>query len=237
MPDFACGTCGKTFSLKQSVLDKYPGWTPRTCMGCKKKGGGKRSSSSYSGKSDPEKGRSYARRNQARKRKVSAPSATIEENLTTTEVLARYSGGPQTGLFTDGGCTPNPGPGGWGVVWVEDGKIQQQKHGHDASTTNNRMELTAIIEALELLDDDAEVTLFSDSMLCINTLTKWAAGWEKNGWKRKQGEVKNLDLVQRAYALVQAHPNVTLQHVKAHSGQLWNEYADSLATAWRREEV
>jgi len=154
--------------------------------------------------------------------------------LTPEEVLARYSGGPDTGIFTDGSCDPNPGPGGWGLVWVEAGQIREERNGREADTTNNRMELRALIEALELLAEDARVTVYSDSQLCVKTVNEWAAGWERRGWKRKSGPIKNLDLVQRLWALAQAHPGVEFKWIKAHDGSLWNEYADALASAYQR---
>jgi ribonuclease HI len=158
-------------------------------------------------------------------------------SLTVAEVLKRYREGPQNGIFTDGGARPNPGPGGWGMVYVVDGKIVDQRHGNDPDTTNNRMELTALIQAYSALPRDAEVDIYSDSELCVNTINKWAAGWERRGWKRKDGPIKNLELVQQLYALHKEHPKVVLKWIKAHNGWLWNEYADSLATAWTRSEV
>ena len=150
------------------------------------------------------------------------------------EVLDRYHDGPQTGVFTDGSCEGNPGPGGWGFVWVEDGQVIVEKSGHDPATTNNRMELTALIEAYRVLPRDAEITVYSDSQLCVNTITQWAAGWEKRGWKRKSGPIANLELVKELYTLANHHPRVTLQWIKAHDGSLWNEYADVLASSWLR---
>lgn len=152
-------------------------------------------------------------------------------------VLERYSDGPQTGVFTDGGARPNPGPGGWGVVWVENGKIKAQEHGADPSTTNNRMELTALIAALRLLPVEAKVEVFTDSELCVNTINQWAKSWERNGWKRKSGPIANLDLVKELYTLKQQRPNANLKWIKAHDGSLWNEYVDSLASAWTRNEL
>ena len=149
----------------------------------------------------------------------------------------RYQGGPQDGVFTDGSCSGNPGPGGWGFVWVRDGEVIAEEHGHDPETTNNRMELVALIRALEALPASEHVALYSDSKLVIDTLTKWARGWERNGWRRKTGEVKNVDLVRRAWALVQERPHVELRWIKAHDGSLWNEYADALATAYMRQTV
>lgn len=164
-------------------------------------------------------------------------SASRELNLTTAQVLERFAAGPQTGVFTDGACTGNPGPGGWGAVFVRDGAVVARRHGHDPATTNNRMELKAVIEGLRLLSPGDEVTLYSDSQLVVNTLTKWAAGWKERGWRRKEGEVKNLDLVQEAYALLLERPRVRVQWLRAHDGTRWNEYADSLATAFLRDQV
>ncbi|MFN8639556.1 MAG: ribonuclease H [Dehalococcoidia bacterium] len=159
---------------------------------------------------------------------------------TTAEVLARYSDGPQTGVFTDGSCSGNPGPGGWGVVFVREGKVAAQLHGHDPSTTNNRMELTALIEGLKLLEpgtDAPSTPIYTDSRLVVDTITKWAAGWERLGWRRSTGPVANVELVREAYALAKARPRVSVQWIRAHDGSLWNEYADALATAYMRAEV
>ena len=152
-------------------------------------------------------------------------------------MLARYDGGPTSGLFTDGSCSGNPGPGGWGVVYVLEGEILAERHGQDPSTTNNRMEFTAMIEALRLVGPNEPVDVHTDSRLVVDTITKWAAGWERRGWRRRDGEVKNLELVQEAYALAQERPKAHLQWIKAHDGSRWNEYADALATAYLRDEV
>lgn len=164
-------------------------------------------------------------------------SVTRTQNLSTTEVLMRFTSGPDTGIFTDGSCQGNPGPGGWGAVYVRDGKVVEERHGDDPSTTNNRMELTAMINGLEMAPTDAPVTVYSDSQLVVNTLTRWAKGWEARGWKRKEGEVKNLDLVQRAWELVKERPLAQLEWIRAHDGSRWNEYADALSTAHLRSEV
>ena len=158
--------------------------------------------------------------------------ANPEELLSPDEVLRRYTGGPKNGVFTDGSCEGNPGPGGWGYVWVEDDEIVAQDSGTDPDTTNNRMELTALIEAYKKLPTDAEVTIHSDSQLCVKTVNEWAAGWEKRGWRRKSGPIANLELVKKLYALAQSHPRVTLQWIKAHDGTRWNEYADALASQY-----
>lgn len=214
MSSFLCQTCGAAFDVAPDVLAKYPGWTPRFC-------------------------RAHAAKKIGAQRKAFVPRAVLEreEKLTLAQVLAKYADGPTSGVFTDGSSVPNPGPGGWGVVWVEAGEIRAARHGTHAKTTNNRMELTALIEAFRLLPDEAEVTVHTDSRLCVDTIEKWAPGWERKGWRKKDGEIKNLALVQELLAQRRAHPRCTLQWIAAHSGQRWNEYADSLATAWMREEL
>ncbi len=218
--DFTCQDCGTTFTVKPGVLARYPGWVPRQCWPCK------------SGKKPQPRAAAGAAKPPARPAKK-AP----EQNLRAAEVLERYTKGPHDGVFTDGACSGNPGPGGWGMVWVENGEIVAEKHGHDRQTTNNRMELAALIAAYETLPRDAEVTIFSDSNLCVQTINEWAAGWKRRGWKRKQGPVKNLELVRRAYELAQTHPKARLRWIKAHNGSRWNEYADALATAYLRDQV
>ena len=159
----------------------------------------------------------------------------VNELLTPEEVLQRYDGGPKTGVFTDGSCDGNPGPGGWGVVWVENDAVVEEKSGVDPATTNNRMELAALIAAYQMLPEDSRVTVYSDSQLCVNTVNEWAAGWEKRGWRRKSGPIANLELVKTLYALAKKHPGVTLAWIKAHDGSRWNEYADALASTYMHE--
>ncbi|MDF1800236.1 MAG: ribonuclease HI [Planctomycetota bacterium] len=221
MPTFQCSVCSTDFDVPQSALDKYPGWQPKFCRDHspkkkgtpKKKGGGLRRGGAGRG------------------------ASLREENLTLAQVLAKYTEGPSMGVFTDGSSIPNPGPGGWGAVWVEDGEVRQALHGSAEHTTNNRMELQALIEAFKMLPEDAAVTVFTDSRLCVDTITKWAPAWEKRGWTKKSGEIKNLELVQELLALYRAHPDCALEWIAAHSGNRWNEYADSLATAWNRSEL
>ncbi len=216
-PDLVCQQCGEPFALPASVKAKYPNWTPKTCMPCRNSGPDSESAD-------------------VRKPAV-GNSITRQKNLTTAEILARFEGGPQTGVFTDGSCAGNPGPGGWGAVYVRDGQIAAQEHGSDPATTNNRMELTAMIAGLQMLAPADAATVHSDSQLVVNTLTKWAAGWEARGWKRKEGEVKNLDLVKEAFALAKARPRVRIEWIRAHDGSRWNEYADALSTAYLRDDV
>jgi len=151
--------------------------------------------------------------------------------LSPEEVLERYTEGPTSGVFSDGGCEGNPGPGGWGFVWVEDDRIVAEGSGSAAHTTNNRMELTALIEAYRVLPGDSQAVVYSDSRLCVDTINQWAAGWARRGWRRKTGPIKNLELVQALYALAGERPHVELRWIKAHDGSRWNEYADALASA------
>lgn len=206
---FTCESCGAVFTLPEAVRRRYPGWTPRACVDCRE-------------------GRRAAAR---------GDSVTRHQTLTTREVLARFTGGPQTGVFTDGSCQGNPGPGGWGAVYVRNGEIVAQRHGFDPQTTNNRMELTAMIEGLSMIGPEDAVDVYSDSQLVVKTLTEWAAEWQKRGWRRKGGPVMNLDLVQRAYGLLQERPRARIKWIRAHDGSRWNEYADALATAHLRDEL
>jgi len=156
------------------------------------------------------------------------------ELLSPEEVLERYAGGPRSGVFTDGSCEGNPGPGGWGMVWVEDDRIVAERSGSDPATTNNRMELVALIAAYRELPEDARITVYSDSQLCVKTVNEWAEGWERRGWRRRDGAIANLELVRELYALANSHPQAELRWIKAHDGSRWNEYADALATAYLR---
>jgi len=139
----------------------------------------------------------------------------------------------QVTVYTDGGASGNPGPGGYGAVMLASGgKYYKELSGAFRLTTNNRMELQALIEALGLLGEDDKVTVYSDSQLCVKTVNEWAAGWERRGWKRKTGPIKNLDLVQELWALSKARPGAKFQWIKAHDGSRWNEYADALASSY-----
>jgi ribonuclease HI len=150
------------------------------------------------------------------------------------QILARAHDGPRTGVFTDGSCEGNPGRGGWAYVWVEDDRVLAQDSGTEAQTTNNRMELRALIEAYRRLPRDAHVPVYSDSRLCVDTINLWARQWQRQGWRRKTGPIKNLELVQELYALALAHPRVELRWIESHRGLRWNEYVDALASAYMR---
>lgn len=133
-------------------------------------------------------------------------------------------------IHTDGGCTPNPGPGGWGAVLRQGPHSRELFGGEAGETTNNRMELTATIMALEALKRPLVVHLHTDSTYVRNGITKWVAGWEKNGWKTAAKQpVKNVDLWKRLRAACERH-QVEWFWVKGHVGVADNELADQLAT-------
>lgn len=135
--------------------------------------------------------------------------------------------------YTDGACSGNPGPGGWGVLLraMDGDKIVKERDlcGGDADTTNNRMELLAAINALETLAKPSEVTVITDSNYVKNGVTTWIFSWKKNGWKTAAKKpVKNVDLWQRLDE-AQARHQVTWKWVKGHAGHAENERADELA--------
>ena len=138
-----------------------------------------------------------------------------EENLTVEEVLAKYTDGPVEGVFTDGAAEPNPGPGGWGAVYVVGNRVEGESWGHEPHTTNNRMELAALIAGCSLVPECAKAVIYSDSQLCVNSINLWAKGWEARGWKRKGGEIKNLELVQELHAIVKRRPELELRWIAA----------------------
>lgn len=145
---------------------------------------------------------------------------------------------PNTGVFTDGSASPNPGPGGWGAVWVIDGEIVAEASGHESSiTTNNRMELIAVWEGAKLVPEGTPETIWCDSNLVVQTINLWAAGWKLRGWKRKRGPVENLDLVEPLFEYLLGRPELELAWIKAHAGHRWNDYADRLASAWMRPKT
>jgi ribonuclease HI len=207
------------FAVPDATLEKYPGWSPKRCLSCKKQ-----STSRISTGKTPA----------ARPSRSSYTSR--EENLTVAEVLARYTDGPEAGVFTDGAAEPNPGPGGWGAVYVVGNRVAGERWGHEPHTTNNRMELAALIAGCALVPPGIAAVLYSDSQLCVNSINQWAKGWEAQGWKRKGGDIKNLELVRELYDTLKQRPELELRWIAAHSGYRWNEYADSLATAYRRSK-
>ncbi|MCW8945639.1 MAG: ribonuclease HI [Sedimenticola sp.] len=131
-------------------------------------------------------------------------------------------------VFTDGACKGNPGPGGWGALMRFKGK-ERQLYGGEPGTTNNRMELLAVISALEALTRPSQVRVTTDSRYVQNGITDWINNWKRNGWKTAAKKpVKNSDLWQRLDQLVATH-DVTWAWVKGHSGHPENELADCLA--------
>ena len=133
-------------------------------------------------------------------------------------------------VYTDGACSGNPGPGGWGALLSFQG-IEKELSAYDPYTTNQKMELTAALKALNALKEPCEVTLFSDSAYLINGFTKgWIAGWEKNGWKNsKKEEVANKELWQGLAEENRRH-NIAWCKVKGHSDNEGNNRCDTLAT-------
>lgn len=130
--------------------------------------------------------------------------------------------------YTDGSCLGNPGPGGWGVVLMYNKHIKKLS-GHQEDTTNNKMELTAAIEALKNLKESCEVELYTDSQYVKNGITKWLKNWEKNGFKTaNKKEVKNKELWILLDEYTKKHV-VTWKWVKAHNGDKYNEMVDELA--------
>ena len=133
-------------------------------------------------------------------------------------------------IYTDGACSGNPGPGGWGALLMFEGK-QKEISGAKPDTTNNIMELTAVIEALKLLKVECEVDLYSDSAYVVNGfLQGWIYNWQKNNWKTASKEpVKNRELWEELYELTQKH-KVNFIKVKGHSDNEYNNRCDYLAT-------
>jgi len=139
---------------------------------------------------------------------------------------------PEVEIWTDGGCKPNPGPGGWAAV-LKYGEHVRELSGAEAATTNNRMELTAAIRALSALKRPSRVRLHTDSQYVKEGITRWLHGWVRKGWKTASREpVKNYDLWQALLAAMQPH-DVHWAWVRGHAGNAMNERADQLATEAR----
>ena len=133
-----------------------------------------------------------------------------------------------TEIWTDGACSGNPGPGGWGAV-LRYGDTEKVLSGGEPATTNNRMELMGVIAALEALKRPGAVRLHTDSKYVMDGVTKWIHGWKKNGWKTADKKpVKNVDLWQRLDAIASTH-QIEWKWVKGHAGDPMNERADELA--------
>lgn len=143
---------------------------------------------------------------------------------------------PELFAYTDGACSGNPGPGGWGALLIaknDDGKVIRSRElcGGEADTTNNRMELLGAINALNALERASIITIFTDSKYVMNGITQWMANWKKNGWKTAAKKpVKNVELWQQLDDATVRH-TVTWEWVKGHAGHPENEKADELARA------
>ena len=138
-------------------------------------------------------------------------------------------------IYTDGACSGNPGPGGWGAMLIY-GEHEKQLSGGEPETTNNRMELTAVIEALSLLKRPCEVTLTTDSKYVADSVTKgWVYGWQKRGWKKGDGKpALNPDLWEKLLPLLKMH-DVKFVWIKGHAGHKYNEICDRLAVSeWQK---
>lgn len=135
-------------------------------------------------------------------------------------------------IYTDGACSGNPGKGGWGSILIY-GDVVKELSGGEDNTTNNRMELKAVIEALKALKSPCDVEIYSDSAYVVNAFTqKWIDNWIKNNWKTADKKsVKNVDLWQELLVLIKTH-NVTFKKVKGHSDNELNERCDALAKAY-----
>jgi ribonuclease HI len=138
-------------------------------------------------------------------------------------------------IYTDGSSLGNPGPGGWGAVTVEGTEIIHELGGYDKDTTNNRMELTAVIEALKYIikhHKENKVTIFADSSYVLLGITSWIFNWEKNGWRTaNKKEVMNQDLWKELISLIRSYEaKINWEKVKGHSGHVHNDRADEIAT-------
>jgi ribonuclease HI len=135
-------------------------------------------------------------------------------------------------IYTDGACRNNPGRGGWGAILVYNG-IEKELSGGEVLTTNNRMELSAVISALSILKESCEVTLTTDSQYVVNAIEKgWLNSWSKNGWKKSdKSKVQNIDLWEKLISLLEIH-KVSFVWVRGHNGHPFNERCDALATAY-----
>jgi ribonuclease HI len=138
----------------------------------------------------------------------------------------------QITIYTDGACSGNPGPGGWGAILMYGGK-QKELSGGDTLTTNNRMELLGVITALQALKEPCKVDLYTDSQYIVNAINEgWLTSWQKRNWKRKDGDVKNIDLWITLVPLLETH-DISFHWVKGHAENPYNNRCDELAVAER----
>lgn len=141
--------------------------------------------------------------------------------------MAEMSELPEVKIFTDGACDPNPGPGGWAAI-LRFGKREQVLTGCEAQSTNNRMELTAAVEALRALKRACRVNLYTDSQYLMRGITEWLPNWRQRNWRRKGGKLANVELWQALDSEAQKHL-IEWHWVKSHAGHRENQRADRLA--------
>jgi ribonuclease HI len=155
--------------------------------------------------------------------------------MTSSRTAASHDALPEVQLFADGACSGNPGPGGWAFILrhVKTGK-ERESSGGERETTNNRMEMTAVLRGLEALTRPTSVELVSDSIYVGKGISEWMPKWKQNGWRRRENgrwaEVKNEDLWRRLDELLERH-HVRFTHVRGHAGHVENERCDALAVA------
>lgn len=141
---------------------------------------------------------------------------------------------PDLVIYTDGACSPNPGPGGWGAVLLVGGTVVKELSGFGGQSTNNRMELTAAVASLQSLDSPQQVTVYTDSTYLRHGMSDWINGWQRNGWLTADRKpVKNADLWQELLVLIKRH-RVTWKWVRGHGSDRWNLRADELAVLARK---
>ena len=139
-------------------------------------------------------------------------------------------------MYTDGACSPNPGPGGWGAVILADGDVVSELSGSAAQSTNNRMELRAAVEALKSVKHPSRIGLFTDSAYLKNGITDWINTWQNNNWRTAAGaDVKNSDLWRELLVQIDRH-TIDWHWVRGHGDDRWNNRADELAVAARKEQ-
>jgi len=136
-------------------------------------------------------------------------------------------GKPEVVVYTDGACFGNPGPGGWGVI-LRYGTHEKTLSGGEKDTTNNRMELRAALEALRALTEPCQVTLYTDSEYLKKGITEWMPGWKRRNWRRKGGQLANVDLWMKLDEEIQRH-EINWRWVRGHAGHVMNNRVDKLA--------
>ena len=134
---------------------------------------------------------------------------------------------PHVTIYTDGACEPNPGPGGWAVLLLY-GRHAKELSGADPATTNNRMELTAAVQAMTALTQPCQVDIYTDSEYLRRGISEWLPNWRQRGWKRKGGKLANIDLWQALEATLEEH-SINWHWVRGHAGDRYNQRVDSLA--------